>query len=158
MNRTIQETARSMLHAAGLSDAFWGEAVATAVILRNRSPTVAVKGMTPYVCFYGKRPDVSHLKVFGCDAYMHIPNELTKKWNSRTKKCIFIGYSLFRKGYRLFDPRTKKLYESRDVLFVENEFGGRIESHTNDAKEPDATVQPAFKSKKNSNAFEMYEE
>ena len=42
MNRTIQETARSMLHAAGLSDAFWGEAVATAVILRNRSPTVAV--------------------------------------------------------------------------------------------------------------------
>ena len=42
MNITIQETARSMLHAAGLSDAFWGEAVATAVILRNRSPTVAV--------------------------------------------------------------------------------------------------------------------
>ena len=103
--------------------------------------------MTPYECLYGKRPDVSHLKVFGCDAFMHIPNELTKKWDSKTKKCIFIGYSLFRKGYRLFDPRSKKLYESRDVLFVENEFGGRIESHTNDAKETDATVQPDFKSK-----------
>eukprot|EP00112_Aurelia_sp_Birch-Aquarium-sp1_P005268 Seg1598.2 transcript_id=Seg1598.2/GoldUCD/mRNA.D3Y31 product="Retrovirus-related Pol polyprotein from transposon TNT 1-94" protein_id=Seg1598.2/GoldUCD/D3Y31 len=68
MNRTIQETARSMIHAAGLSDVLWGEAVATAVTLRNRSPTVAVKDMTPYECLIGKKPYVAHLKVFGCDA------------------------------------------------------------------------------------------
>ena len=65
MNRTIQETSRSMLHAAKLPNDFGGEAVATAVILRNRSPTKAVKDMTPYESFYGRKPDVAHLKVFG---------------------------------------------------------------------------------------------
>ena len=122
MIRNILETARSMLHAVGLSDVFWGEALATAVVLRSRSLTVAVKGMTPYECFYGIRPDAIHLKVFRCDAYMYISIELTKEWNSRSKRCIFIGYSLFGKEYRLFDPRTKKLYKSRDVLSVETEF------------------------------------
>ena len=47
MNRTIQECARSMLHDAELPYTFWAEAVATAVILRNRSPTVSVENMTP---------------------------------------------------------------------------------------------------------------
>eukprot|EP00795_Rhopilema_esculentum_P014459 gene14460-biopygen4243 len=146
MNRTIQETARSMLHAAKLTNDFWGEAVATAVILRNRSPTKAVKDMTPYESFYGIKPDVAHLKVFGCDAYMHIPKELTKKFDSRSRKCIFVGYSLYRKAYRLFDPRTKKLYESRDVVFVENEFRGRIQHQTVETKKIDSTVKPVFKS------------
>ena len=63
MNRTIQETARPMLHAAKLPNDFWGEAVATAVILRNRSPTKAAKDMTPYESFYGIKPAVTHLKV-----------------------------------------------------------------------------------------------
>ena len=63
INRAIQETARSMLHGAGLSDDFWGEAVATAVILKNRSPKFAVKNMTPYECFNGRKPDVTQLQV-----------------------------------------------------------------------------------------------
>ena len=123
-----------------LSNVFWGEAVATAVILRNRSPTVAVKNMTPYECFIGKKPDVGHLKVFGCDAYMHVPKELRKKWDAKSQKCIFIGYSLYRKGYRLYGPKTKRLHESRDVLFVENEFGDRTQVQKADAKKVDATV------------------
>ena len=137
MNRTIQETARSMLHGAGLSCAFWGEAVATAAILRNRSPTVAVKNMTPYECF--KENHMLRIKVLGCDAYMHIPKEVRKKWDAKSQKCIFIGYSLYRKGYRLYDPRTKRFYESRDVVFVENESGDRTQMKRADAKKVDAT-------------------
>ena len=117
INRTIQETARSMLHAAKLANDFWREAVATAVILRNRSPTKAVKDMTPYESFYGRKPDVAHLKVFGCDAYMHIPKELTKKFDSRSRKCIFVGYSLYRKGFRLFDLRTRN-FVNLEMLFL----------------------------------------
>ena len=101
MNRTIQETAQSMIHNAGQVKKFWAEAVCTAVMIRNRSPTVSVDNMTPYVCFYGSKPDVSHFKVFGCKAYMHVPKENRKKWDSKTKKCIFVGYSITRKGYRL---------------------------------------------------------
>ena len=43
--------------------------------------------MTPYECFYGRKPDVSHFKVFGCKAYMHVPKENRKKWDPKTKKC-----------------------------------------------------------------------
>ncbi|CAB3988910.1 Retrovirus-related Pol poly from transposon TNT 1-94 [Paramuricea clavata] len=51
MNRTIQETARSMIHNAGLDTKFWAEAVCTAVTVRHRCPTVAVNNMTLYECF-----------------------------------------------------------------------------------------------------------
>ena len=56
MKRTIVETARSMLAEAKLPGRFWAEAVATAVYLRNRSPTTAVKGMTPFEALTGEKP------------------------------------------------------------------------------------------------------
>lgn len=49
-----------MLKTAGLSDRFWYEAVLTAAVLRNRTPTTAVKDMTPYEAFIGSKPDVAH--------------------------------------------------------------------------------------------------
>ena len=65
---------------------------------------------------------MSHFKVFGCKAYMHVPKENRKKWDSKTKKCIFVGYSITSKGYRLYDPVSRKICVSRDVLFDEDEF------------------------------------
>jgi len=50
--------------------------------------------MTPEEKFIGKKPDVSHLKVFGCIAYVHVPDEKRSKLDPKVKKCIFIGYSL----------------------------------------------------------------
>ena len=85
MNRTIQEMARSMIHGAGLSDIYWAEAVLTAVIIRNRSPKKAVQRMTPYECFYRKKPDVSNFKVFGCTAYAHISKEKRRKWDVKSE-------------------------------------------------------------------------
>ena len=72
MNRTIQEVARAMVHGAGLSEIYWVEAVLTAVIIRNRSPTTAVQHMTPHECFMGRNQmfltskslDVQHICTF----------------------------------------------------------------------------------------------
>jgi hypothetical protein len=50
--------------------------------------------MTPKEKFTGKKPDVSHLKVFGCIAYVHVPNQKKSKLDPKVEKCIFIGYSL----------------------------------------------------------------
>ena len=122
MNRIIQETARSMMHNAGQDKKFWAEAVCTAVMIRNRSPTVSIDNMTPYECFYGRKPDMSHFKAFGCKAYMHVPKENRKKWDSKTKKCILVGYSITSKGYRLYGPVSRKICVSRDVLFDEDQF------------------------------------
>ena len=65
MNRTIVETAHSMLHHVKLPTYFWAEAVATEVFLINRSPAIAVCKKTPFECWYNAKPDVSNLKVVG---------------------------------------------------------------------------------------------
>ena len=76
LNRTIIEGARSILYHAKLPIKFWAEAVSTVVYLRNRSPAFALKGKTPYEFWFGKRPDVSNLRVFGSICFVHIPDHL----------------------------------------------------------------------------------
>jgi len=78
-----------------------------------------VHGMTPEEKFTGKKPNVSLLKVFGCITYVHVPEENRSKLDPKVEKCIFIGYFLKQKGYRCFNPSTRKLQVSRDVVFNE---------------------------------------
>ena len=122
MNRTVVETVRSMLSEAKLPHKFWAEAVSTAVYLRNRSPTNAVDGMTPSELLTGVKPNVKHLKVFGCEAYAHIPKDERRKLDSKARKCIFMGYGTETKGYRLYDVNRARVIHSRDVLFDESTF------------------------------------
>jgi transposase InsO family protein len=73
-NRTIMDKAESMRHTAGLSNGFWEYAVSTAVHIYNRSPTRTLKWRTPFEIWHsGKVPDVSHIRIFGCKGYMHVP-------------------------------------------------------------------------------------
>jgi len=62
---------------------------------------------------------VDHFRVFGCIAYSHIPKENREKRDGKGEKCIFIGYSNESKGYCLYNPETKKMIVSRDVIFDE---------------------------------------
>lgn len=121
-NRTLQESALSMILQAKLSKKFWAEAVCAAAYIRNRVITTAT-GTTPYERWYGKKPDISHLRVFGCMAYAYIPEVNRQKLDEKTKKMRFVGYSLTQKGYRLYDELTQKVYIRRDVTFNENDFG-----------------------------------
>ncbi len=54
------EMVRTMLVESKLDQRFWGEAISTAVYLKNRSPTKAVVGMTPFEALYGKKPNVKN--------------------------------------------------------------------------------------------------
>src|SRR5579871_6825328 len=74
-NRTVIEKARSLLYISELGYKFWAEAVATSIYLKNRSPIVAVKGKTPYKVWFGKKPSLYNLRIFGCIAYAYIPDE-----------------------------------------------------------------------------------
>ncbi len=85
----------------------------------NQTPATTVHGMTPEEKFTDKKLDVSHLRVFGCIAYVHGPDEKRSKLDPKAEKCIFIGYSLEQKGYRCFNPSTRKLQVSRYVMFDE---------------------------------------
>ena len=118
LNRTLVEMARSMLLDAKLPKKFWAEAVSTAVYLKNRSPSKLLN-MTPFEIWHGRKPKVSHLRVFGSDAYAHVPRDERGKFDSKSRKCIMVGYGMVTKGYRLYDPTDRKILHSQDVQFNE---------------------------------------
>ena len=122
MNRTLVESARSMMSHGKLPIEFWAESINTAVYLRNRSPTTSLNGITPYECLFGQKPDVSNLRVFGCVAFAHIPEKQRKKLDEKSHKVVFVGYPEGTKGYKLYDPVTRKFIRSRDVVFLEGKF------------------------------------
>lgn len=121
-NRTLMEAARSMLRIASLSHSFWAEATATACYLQNISYTKSLNNTTPYQLWTGLCPNLSNLRIFGCHAYVHIPDSKRQKLDNKTIKCIFIGYAEQSgvKGYKLYDINTHRVFFSRDVIFNED--------------------------------------
>jgi hypothetical protein len=108
-----------MLNERNLPNLFWVKVVAIIVYIMNQTPTTLVHGMTPKEKIIGKKLDVSHLRVFGCIAYMHVPDEKRSKLDPKAEKCIFIGYSLKQKGYRCFNSSIWKSQVSKNVVFDE---------------------------------------
>ena len=90
-----------MLADAKLPYSFWAEAVSTAVYLRNRSQTKALKDMTPFEAWTKEKPNIEHLRVFDYDAYAHITKDERAKFESKSRKSTFVGYGDFC-GSRLF--------------------------------------------------------
>ena len=119
INRTLVETVRSMLFDARVPHSFWAEALSTAVYLRNRSPIKVLDDMTPFEAWMKEKPRVEHLRIFGCDAYAHVAKDERQKLESKSRKCIFLGYGEATKGYRLYDLCRSKVVYSRDVQFNE---------------------------------------
>lgn len=150
--RTIVESARSMIHAKGLNDNLWAEAVNLAVYVLNRSGTSTVKGKTPYELWRGKPASIEHLRAFGTGVYVHIPKQKRRKLDPKSKKCIFVGFDDNIKGYRVYDPDTRSIEVVRDVKFLSDEFntikiiaqvhGGQEKSvQTDDPTEVEAASQ-----------------
>ena len=88
---------------------FWAEVVNTAMYIMNMTPTAAVHDVTPEEKYTGTKPNLSHLKVFGYIAYVHVPDGLHRKLDPKAEKCIFVGYSLQQKGYRCYNLVTCEL-------------------------------------------------
>ena len=123
MNRTLVESAKAMMNHAGLPNCYWAEAIACACYIRNRVVTAALSGnATPFEKWYGKKPDLTGMRVFGCTAYGHVPDEKRQKLDNKAEKYRFVGYSLNSKGYRLYDEHSRRIIISRDVTFNENDF------------------------------------
>ena len=104
-----------------LPSEYWAEVVACAVYILNRSPTKSVKDKIPQEAWSNKNHNVSDLKVIGCIAYAHVPNENMKKLDNKEEICLFMGYSEQSKAYKLYNPITKRTIIIRDVNFLEDE-------------------------------------
>jgi len=113
------ECVRNMILAQGLELEFWGEAVNIAMYIKNQCPTKALDSKTPQEAWSGRKPDVSHLRAFGCKAFTHVPDEKSTKLESKSMPCVFLGYYEGTKAYHLMCVKTKRINKSRDVVFIE---------------------------------------
>ena len=86
-NRTLLDIVRSMMSLIDLPLLFWGYALETAAFMLNRAPSKSVE-MTPYELWFSKKPKLSFLKVWGCDAY--VKKLQPDKLEPKSEKCIFI--------------------------------------------------------------------
>ena len=119
-NQTIMEPTREMLHDQVLPMHLSEESSRTSLYVQNHTPHKVLKNKTPKEAFSGKKPEVSHLRIFVYPVYIHIPKEKRTKLDFLGKKDIFVGYSERLKAYRIYFLGFKKIEISRDVKFDEN--------------------------------------
>jgi hypothetical protein len=119
------ECVRSRILAQGLGLELWGEMTNTMVYI-HECPTKALDSKTPQEAWSCMKPDVFHLRVFGCKAFAHVPDEKRTKLESKSMPCVFLGYCAGTKAYCLMCVETKRIVKSRDVMFIEGskEMGG----------------------------------
>nr|KYP72897.1 Retrovirus-related Pol polyprotein from transposon TNT 1-94 [Cajanus cajan] len=111
----------SMLNEKQFPKVFWPEAVKWCVHVQNRCPTVTVENKTPKEAWSGVKPVVEYFCIFGCAAHVHVPNKRRTKLDDKSRKCVFLGVSDESKAWRLYDPISKNIIVSKDVIFEEEE-------------------------------------
>ena len=111
-HRPILDVARALRFQGNLPIKFWGECVFIAGYLINRAPSLILKAKTPYEILYGMKPKYKHLRVFGCLCYAHNQNRGGEKFASKSRKCVFIGCSHEKKGWKLYDLESKGVFFS----------------------------------------------
>lgn len=119
-NRTLLEMTRSIMKHMAIPNYLWGEAVRHSTYLLNRIATRAVKDRTPYEVLREKKPNISHLRVFGCLSFAKVEAHKLKKLDDRSRMLVHLGTEPGSKAYRLFDPKSQKIIVSRDVVFDES--------------------------------------
>ncbi|GJQ95686.1 retrovirus-related pol polyprotein from transposon TNT 1-94 [Tanacetum coccineum] len=118
-NRTLMEAARTMMIFSKAPMFLWAEAIATACFTHNRSLIHTQHNKTPYELAHDKKPDLTFLRVFGALCYPINDSEDLGKFQAKADIGIFVGYAPSRKGYRIYNKRTRRLMETIHVTFDE---------------------------------------
>ena len=119
--RTLKDCSRTMLRASKLPDYLWGEALMTCVYLLNRTLSKQAPEKTPYEQVFGHRPDLSHVRIFGCQAYAHVPDDQRATFDNKGIKMYLVGYEGHSEGnYRLYYPEKREIKVVKNVTFKES--------------------------------------
>ncbi|WJX93540.1 hypothetical protein P8452_75051 [Trifolium repens] len=113
--------ARTMINESNVEKYFWAEAINTSCYILNRATIRKVLNKTPYELWKGRKPNISYFHIFGCYCYILNIKDNLGKFDSKSDKGIFLGYSLTSKAYRIYNLRTQTLEESMHVKFDEFE-------------------------------------
>lgn len=118
-HRHIVDVGLSLLAHVNMHIKFWDDAFQTACFLINRNPSKVINLDTPMHCLFGSKPDYSLLRTFGCACWPNLRPYNTHKHQFRSKRCVFLGYSPFHKGYKCLHVATRWAYISHDAIFDE---------------------------------------
>jgi hypothetical protein len=155
-NRTTVEAVRTALHAKQIPLHLWPAAV---IYTQNRILRDGFKS-TPYEFWYGKKPNVSHLRAFGTRAFVHVPDADRRKLNPKAVEGLFVGYSETVKAYLVYVAKDRKVITSRDVKFMEEVTHvtnidqplltehKKIDQHNNTEQSSQALPQPELRKSK----------
>jgi hypothetical protein len=108
------------VHHYALPDALWFEAIKHSAYLLNRCQTKALDNKTPEEAYTNTKQDVSKLRIFGTRTYVQIPKHKCDKLASKVLPCILVGLDEHTKGYRCYNPTSKKIIITRDITFDES--------------------------------------
>ena len=109
-NLTLLDMMRSMMYLTDLPLSFWDYALEIAAFTLNRAPSKSVE-TTPYELWFGKKPKLSFLKVWGCDAY--VKRFQHDKLKPKSEKCIFIEYPKEIVGYTFYHRSEGKIFVAK---------------------------------------------
>jgi len=111
---------RTMLIASGVPKKFLAEALNTSCYIINRCMIRPILNKTPYELFKGRKPNIMHLRVFGCKCFvLNNGKDVLGKFDPRSDETIFLGYFSHSKAYKVVNKRTVCVEESVHVLFHE---------------------------------------
>ena len=119
-NRTLINTARSLLISARLPERLWGEAVNTAAFLRNLVPKTSLSNESPEFRFYQRSTPKNYIKRIGCICFVKKPGQ-KGKMEAVSTKAVMLGYEQEKRAWRAFIPSENKIIVSREILFNEAE-------------------------------------
>jgi len=125
-NRTLQEMARTMIHENNLDKHFWVKAVNTSCYVQNRIYIRHILEKTLYVLFKGRRHKISYFHKFRCTCYILNNKVYLKKFDVKTQRRIFLGYSEKSKVYIVYNSETQCIEESMHIKFDDKEPGSEI--------------------------------
>ena len=101
------EAVKAMIHDQDLPMHLWAEVVGIVVYVQNISPHRVLGNKTPEEIFSWEKQEVSHLRIFGCPVFIHVPKEKRTKLEPFGRKGIFVGYSETSKAFRIYIPGFK---------------------------------------------------
>ena len=119
-----------MLISSKLPKFYWAKAVNTGCYLINRCMIRSVLNKTPYELLKGRKPNLGHLRAFGCVCFIHNNDKNNLgKFDAKSDEGFFLCYSSLSKAYKVLNNRTYLVEESVHVVFNENnsEVGGNSE-------------------------------
>ncbi|KAK2401665.1 putative mitochondrial protein [Trifolium repens] len=119
-NRTIQESARVMLHAKNVPYHFWAEAMNTACYVHNRVTLRKGTTSTLYELWKDRKPTVKHFHIFGSECFILADREPRRKLDPKSEKGFFLGYSTNSRAYRVYNTKTQVVMESVNVVVKDN--------------------------------------